>query len=1155
VKRLQLTAIRLVGFHNYQDVFLSVKGDVFLVGANESGKTTVLDAIQLVLSAEQNFVWNAGANPVGRRDEGRSLKGIVLRSDLAGNPRLQSGIAWAGVEFRPAGNAAGQPTTFLFGGSVKSPDSAVQRFGARLSLALADLTLTEKESEGRSRVLRREEVAARHGVVINGRVGDYCRDLETLFGGANHFERVTKLWQLAKSYKDLALRTRKLSDLFIEFLPPPDPEAFHQVRMGLQDAREIEAKLEQLTVSRDHLRDLSRQLSELNAEHETALRLAYIQARHEDNETARQVEDCSTRIGAEREQMRARMQQRALMEEEQRSAKSESDMIRSSEAMGLIESLKIAEQQARHEHQQWCLQKDRTAETLAKVNEQARNLAELEDKLVRQTVSLRSALQNLADELPEGIRALALMRALCGALADHPIPPPGALTTASGDETNAALQDHEKQLVDSLAEAARQLNQLAADVRLLERQRDQLQRHEELLPPIEGYPELLAALGESGLHAQPLYRLLEPAGEMADATLARLEEFLGLDFLGTLVAPPQQVDRVRAIAASLCPTTRVLDGTVAAEHLPPACLRSTEPRVAAHTGALWATLFLSPDTIPEGSAGLALSEDGTAFRAGARSVLTGGVASFIGTETRSRRREAETARLEAELVAARAHHDELHARRAELESHRAACRRAQQLFAGNGQFYALMGGLETRHGKQQRLADAREQLADEEQRLAASLMRHENAAARVQQLRERLGAIDAEATARRFAELERQIEQLGSDLSQLDSRNAVSRERIELSERRLGALAGEQQDRATKLAAAREELVAALDPAPDDLDDYVYRTKQGQRGDPATLPHRLREARDRVAAAGARLRGSDGILRPEFAAAYRFRIEEGPRLRILTHDGKSLTTVLEAREHDVDEWKGRKAQRLREVFESLLEKELIGRLVADRRHLQSRIDRLNRRLEAVTFGGNQYRIRRTVRTDSKWLEENLREQGLLAESARQRLRTSLENRSELLGGAEDSVPEALDYRHWYDFDFNVRPTGQKEAHSADMARGSGGAQASHNYLLLFCIAANFFDECEAPIRLLVMDEAFHNLDDDRKQRLLLAAKGLDLDLVIATPNVDGTVLGVAHDNTTVLVEKDAADNVTLIPLILERQEDDLFAVPRAEPIIRSEPSS
>ena len=64
MKRLHLSAVRLVGFHNYEDELIAVRGDLFMVGTNESGKTTVVDAVHLVLSGEQDFEWNAAARLV-----------------------------------------------------------------------------------------------------------------------------------------------------------------------------------------------------------------------------------------------------------------------------------------------------------------------------------------------------------------------------------------------------------------------------------------------------------------------------------------------------------------------------------------------------------------------------------------------------------------------------------------------------------------------------------------------------------------------------------------------------------------------------------------------------------------------------------------------------------------------------------------------------------------------------------------------------------------------------------------------------------------------------------------------------------------------------------------------------------------------------------
>ena len=44
--------IRLIHFHNFVDETLPVRRNLFLVGDNQSGKTTVLDAVHFALPAE-----------------------------------------------------------------------------------------------------------------------------------------------------------------------------------------------------------------------------------------------------------------------------------------------------------------------------------------------------------------------------------------------------------------------------------------------------------------------------------------------------------------------------------------------------------------------------------------------------------------------------------------------------------------------------------------------------------------------------------------------------------------------------------------------------------------------------------------------------------------------------------------------------------------------------------------------------------------------------------------------------------------------------------------------------------------------------------------------------------------------------------------------
>ena len=93
----QLRRVRLVNLHNFVDETIELRagGHLFLLGDNGSGKTTVLDAVHDVLAGGE-LEWNAAARLGGRRDEGRSLQGIVLRFDAerGAGDRL-SGIVFA----------------------------------------------------------------------------------------------------------------------------------------------------------------------------------------------------------------------------------------------------------------------------------------------------------------------------------------------------------------------------------------------------------------------------------------------------------------------------------------------------------------------------------------------------------------------------------------------------------------------------------------------------------------------------------------------------------------------------------------------------------------------------------------------------------------------------------------------------------------------------------------------------------------------------------------------------------------------------------------------------------------------------------------------------------------------------------------------------
>ena len=280
MKQYRLSAIRLVGFHNYGDVLIPVRGDLFVVGANESGKTTILDAVHLVLSGEQDLEWNAAASPTGRRKSGRTLQGIILRANMAGQAtRLGGSISYAVVQLDSVDSSA-QPTSLIFGASVTDMHTQIQKWAAVAPVRAEDLPLTESLDDGARRILDRDEFEARLGHRLHKGprgLGDYRVSLASkLFNNREHFDEVTRLWRTGKSYHEIATTARDVGDVFRQVLPPPDPEPFRKIAKGFRDIAGIESELQELSRDVEALLNLRTLLDELREAREAFRRYCYV---------------------------------------------------------------------------------------------------------------------------------------------------------------------------------------------------------------------------------------------------------------------------------------------------------------------------------------------------------------------------------------------------------------------------------------------------------------------------------------------------------------------------------------------------------------------------------------------------------------------------------------------------------------------------------------------------------------------------------------------------------------------------------------------------------------------------------------------------------------------------------------------------------------
>ncbi|MFI9817296.1 TIGR02680 family protein [Saccharothrix variisporea] len=108
------------------------------------------------------------------------------------------------------------------------------------------------------------------------------------------------------------------------------------------------------------------------------------------------------------------------------------------------------------------------------------------------------------------------------------------------------------------------------------------------------------------------------------------------------------------------------------------------------------------------------------------------------------------------------------------------------------------------------------------------------------------------------------------------------------------------------------------------------------------------------------------------------------------------------------------------------------------------------------------------------------------------------------GSYAEILSRALDYRTWHQFTVTVADTGPDgNPRERRLRQLSSGETRLISYVTLFAAAASFYDAVTgdfAPLRLVLLDEAFERLDDPTIARMLGLLVDLDMDWVITWPS-------------------------------------------------------
>ena len=129
---IELKRLKLINWHNFENVTFDCARLTYMIGVNAVGKTTILDAIRYCLTTNRNF------NALGNKKSGRTLQGSVHAKQRGENAYRRPGHTVASIhqfmlENNPCREGDAQCAYFRCG---KDPSDSRDRFALLKRMAL-----------------------------------------------------------------------------------------------------------------------------------------------------------------------------------------------------------------------------------------------------------------------------------------------------------------------------------------------------------------------------------------------------------------------------------------------------------------------------------------------------------------------------------------------------------------------------------------------------------------------------------------------------------------------------------------------------------------------------------------------------------------------------------------------------------------------------------------------------------------------------------------------------------------------------------------------------------------------------------------------------------------------------------------------------------
>jgi energy-coupling factor transporter ATP-binding protein EcfA2 len=262
------------------------------------------------------------------------------------------------------------------------------------------------------------------------------------------------------------------------------------------------------------------------------------------------------------------------------------------------------------------------------------------------------------------------------------------------------------------------------------------------------------------------------------------------------------------------------------------------------------------------------------------------------------------------------------------------------------------------------------------------------------------------------------------------------------------------------------------------------------------------------------------------------------------------------KESDIPDYH-KKAERERKNWERLFRTQILEKLYGALKEVVDLVTLLNTSLKRRPIGTNTYELRYRRNPDYQTYHELLEASAMVAEddlfftSASEKFREAIAHFLKMLTEEPDGSEAArlLDYRHYYEYDMEVvEADGRKTSVDRHSGKFSGGENQSPYFIAILASYLrayrryNTTRKQEPSLGLVPIDEAFSKLSGERIKDCITALKAFDLQGVfsMSTGNIP---YAFEHCDWLVVVSKEERRNgkrteIRNIPVSLARESDD-----------------